>query len=55
MLGSAGDYYWGGFAGTYFWIDPKEKLIAIFMIQAPSQQPYYPAVIRMLVEQAILD
>ncbi len=55
MPGSPGDYYWGGLAGTYFWIDPKEKLIAIFMIQAPSQQPYYPAVIRMLVEQAIVD
>jgi CubicO group peptidase (beta-lactamase class C family) len=55
MPGSPGDYYWGGLAGTYFWIDPREKLIAIFMIQAPSQQPYYPAVIRMLVEQAIVD
>lgn len=55
MPGSAGDYYWGGLAGTYFWIDPKEKLIAIFMIQAPSQQPYYPSIIRMLVEQAIVE
>ena len=55
MPGSIGDYYWGGLAGTYFWIDPREKLIAVFMIQAPSQQPYYPSVIRMLVEQAIVD
>jgi CubicO group peptidase (beta-lactamase class C family) len=53
--GSPGEYYWSGLAGTYFWVDPKEKLIAIFMIQAPSQQAYYPGVIRMLVEQAIVD
>ena len=53
--GSVGEYYWGGLAGTYFWIDPKEKLIAIFMIQAPSQQPYYPSVVRMMVNQAVVD
>jgi CubicO group peptidase (beta-lactamase class C family) len=53
--GSVGEYYWGGFAGTHFWIDPKEKLIAVFMIQAPSQQPYYPSLIRMLVNQAVVD
>jgi len=55
MPGSTGDYYWGGWAGTYFWVDPKDKLIALFMIQQPSQQPYYPTIIRMLVEQAIVD
>jgi len=53
--GSVGEYYWGGLAGTYFWIDPKEKLIAIFMIQAPSQQPYYPSILKMMVNQALVD
>jgi CubicO group peptidase (beta-lactamase class C family) len=53
--GSIGDFYWGGLAGTFFWIDPTEKLAVIFMIQAPSQQPYYPSLIRMLVEQALVD
>ena len=53
--GSPGEYSWGGWAGTYFWVDPKEKLIAIFMIQAPSQQPYYPGLIRMMVDQAVVD
>ena len=55
MPGSVGEYYWGGFAGTYFWIDPREKLIAIFMIQAPSQQPYYPSLLKMMVHQAVAD
>jgi CubicO group peptidase (beta-lactamase class C family) len=31
--GSVGEYSWGGAASTYFWIDPKEDLIAIFMTQ----------------------
>jgi CubicO group peptidase (beta-lactamase class C family) len=53
--GSVGEFYWGGWAGTSFWIDPTEKLAVVFMIQAPSQQPYYPSLIRMLVEQALVD
>jgi CubicO group peptidase (beta-lactamase class C family) len=31
--GSVGDFYWGGVLGTYFWVDPKEQLIAILMLQ----------------------
>lgn len=39
--GTAGEYAWGGAASTAFWIDPKEKLIVIFMTQLlPSS--HYP-------------
>lgn len=31
-----GTYYWGGAAGTWFWIDPTEDLIVIGMIQQVS-------------------
>jgi CubicO group peptidase (beta-lactamase class C family) len=31
--GSAGDYFWAGAYGTYFWVDPKEKLFAVMMLQ----------------------
>jgi CubicO group peptidase (beta-lactamase class C family) len=31
--GSVGDFSWGGMASTYFWIDPREQLIVIFMTQ----------------------
>jgi CubicO group peptidase (beta-lactamase class C family) len=34
--GSEGDATWSGFAGTSFLIDPKEKLVAIFMAQGPA-------------------
>ena len=33
--GSVGDYSWGGAQGTYFWVDPKQRLFAILMLQAP--------------------
>jgi CubicO group peptidase (beta-lactamase class C family) len=31
--GSKGDLSWGGMASTFFWIDPAEDLIGIFMTQ----------------------
>jgi CubicO group peptidase (beta-lactamase class C family) len=40
-VGSAGEYYWGGAAGTSFWIDPKEHMIGVFLIQVlpPTSAP----------------
>lgn len=52
--GSVGTYTWGGVWGTYFWIDPTEKLIAVQMIQvAPGTAGPYPAVIRDLTYGAL--
>jgi CubicO group peptidase (beta-lactamase class C family) len=34
--GSVGSYTWNGSWGTYFWIDPAEKMIAVQMIQVVS-------------------
>jgi CubicO group peptidase (beta-lactamase class C family) len=34
--GSVGDFSWAGITGTYFWVDPKEKLVAVLMIQGPQ-------------------
>ncbi len=54
--GSAGEYMWAGFAGTYFWIDPKEELIGILMTQAPGpSRVYYRKLFKQLVYQAIGD
>ena len=33
--GSVGDFSWGGAQGTYFWVDPKQQMFAILMLQAP--------------------
>lgn len=40
LPGSAGDYSWGGAASTYFWIDPREDLITIFMTQLMPSTTY---------------
>jgi CubicO group peptidase (beta-lactamase class C family) len=33
LPGSLGEFGWAGNAGTLFWIDPKEQLIAIYLVQ----------------------
>ncbi len=54
--GSAGEYMWAGFGGTYFWIDPKQELVGIFMTQAPSpERAYYRKLFKQLVYQAIVE
>ena len=53
--GSVGEYTWGGFGGTFFWVDPKEDLIGIWMAQAPGQLSYYRATFKNLVLQAVAD
>jgi CubicO group peptidase (beta-lactamase class C family) len=32
-LGSVGAYGWGGIYGTSFWIDPKERMFGVMMVQ----------------------
>jgi CubicO group peptidase (beta-lactamase class C family) len=54
--GTAGDYNWAGYAGTYFWVDPAQELIAVLMTQAPSPaRAGYRRLLRQLVYQAIVD
>jgi len=40
LPGSVGDYSWGGAASTYFWIDPREELITIFLTQLLPSSTY---------------
>jgi CubicO group peptidase (beta-lactamase class C family) len=35
---SDGSYGWDGAFGTHFWIDPKEKIVGILMVQTPNQE-----------------
>lgn len=53
MPGSVGDFTWSGLGGTYFWIDPQEKLLAIFLMQAPEQRNQYRQLFRNLVYAAL--
>ena len=53
--GSVGDFYWGGYAGTYFWIDPEQGLVITYMSQEPVRRQHYRTLLRNLVYQAILE
>jgi CubicO group peptidase (beta-lactamase class C family) len=51
--GTAGEFFWGGVAGTYFWVAPKEELYAVMMVQAPRQRDYFRQLFRTLVYSAL--
>ncbi len=54
--GSQGEFMWGGYAGTYFWVDPKEELVAVYMSQATGPtRPWYRRLVKNLTYQAIMD
>jgi CubicO group peptidase (beta-lactamase class C family) len=54
--GSKGEFMWGGYAGTFFWIDPVEDITAVMMTQAPGpSRPYYRKLIKQLVYQAVVE
>ncbi len=55
MMGSVGEYNWGGAAGTKFWIDPQEDMIGIFMIQILPNSVDYGSAFRVLAYQAVAD
>lgn len=52
--GTVGEYFWGGLAGTVFWVAPAEELIAMMMVQAPGQRDYYRSLFRNLVYAALV-
>jgi CubicO group peptidase (beta-lactamase class C family) len=55
FLGTVGEYYKGGYAGTCFWIDPKEDIMAVFMMCDPAQRLPYRHLIKSMIYQAIVD
>jgi len=54
--GTAGEFMWAGYAGTFFWAEPREQVCAVYMTQAPSPvRAYYRRAMKDLVSQAIVD
>ncbi len=51
-VGAVGEYWWGGAAGTLFWIDPEYDVVAILMIQRFQAEPLRQT-FRTLVNAAI--
>lgn len=52
--GSVGTYFWGGMAGTAFFVDPAQDLFACLMLQAPNQREYYRMLFRDLVYATLI-
>ncbi len=52
--GNIGDYFWAGAYGTYFWVDPKEEMFAVLMVQGPSDRLHYRYAMRQLVYGALV-
>jgi len=48
-----GEYRWDGVAGTFFFIDPKDDMFAIFMVQTPSQRGRIQLALKTLIYQAM--
>jgi CubicO group peptidase (beta-lactamase class C family) len=51
--GSVGTYFWGGLAGTSFFVDPVLDLFGCLMLQAPNQREHYRMLFRNLVYSAV--
>lgn len=52
--GSAGELNWGGAGGTYFWVDPKEDMFVVFMMQSPKQRVYYRGLLKDMIYAAVV-
>ena len=48
-------YFWGGAAATFFWVDPKEELVAVVMTQLLASPWPMRETFNALVYQAIDD
>jgi len=56
VIGSPGEYAWGGAASTAFWIDPVEDLIVIFLTQfMPDGTFNFRGQLKTIIYPAILD
>jgi CubicO group peptidase (beta-lactamase class C family) len=56
VIGSVGEYAWGGAASTYFWIDPQEDMIVIFLTQfMPNATFNFPDQLKAIIYPAIVD
>jgi CubicO group peptidase (beta-lactamase class C family) len=54
LPGSVGSYYWTGAYGTTFYVDPKQQMVVIMMIQVPGlANAFYRRAVRYLAYGAL--
>ena len=53
---SVGEHHWGGAASTFFWLDPEEDLLVVFLTQLlPSTTYPIRRELRTRIYQALID
>jgi CubicO group peptidase (beta-lactamase class C family) len=55
MPSSIGEYGWSGAESTYFWIDPRERLFGVLMVQLEPYTLRYGWQFQSLAYQALID
>ena len=55
VIGSVGEFNWGGAAGTVFWIDPVEEIVVVSMIQLMSSPWPLRSDLKVATYQALID
>ncbi len=55
VMGSAGEFNWGGAAGTVFWIDPVEELTVVGMIQLMGSPYPFRSDLKVATYQALTE
>ena len=55
VVGSLGEYSWGGAAGTVFWVDPVEDMVVVGMIQLMGSPWPLRSELQVLANQAIVE
>jgi CubicO group peptidase (beta-lactamase class C family) len=56
VVGSPGEYAWGGAASTMFWVDPREELVGMLLTQLlPSSTYPLRRELKALTYQALID
>ena len=55
VMGSAGEFNWGGAAGTVFWIDPVEEITVVGMIQLMGSPYPFRSDLKVATYQALTE
>jgi CubicO group peptidase (beta-lactamase class C family) len=51
--GPLGEYRWDGVGGTFFWVDPKDDMFVVFMVQTPNERGRIQQDLRQLIYDAL--
>ena len=51
---ASGEYNWGGAGGTYMWVDPRNEMFVVMMLQSPKYRTHYRSLTRDMIYAAVI-